>query len=298
MDMLKEQKNRGYVVAGAGGAVAFISFFLPYITISAIIISASISGSTIASSINGLFWFEMLAALVAIAVPLVLIYRSNAFGLTNMPLEKQIRYGIFTIIGAGAVGLLAQFILAINLSNNLGTYSSATSSGVSISLGIGWWLYLLAAIAIVVGGVMAYRSGAATMGAQSVWQYSSTQYPPYNQPSGPVPPTQYPYGQQYPTADQAPQYPSYPYPTVDQQQYIPTELRQPYPQTGQGSQPLYPMEQRPNQQTGPGQQQYDPTELRPYPQTGPGSQQLYPPMEQPQQPPYPPPQQQQWPPSQ
>jgi hypothetical protein len=280
MDKLKEQQNRGYVIAGIGGAVAFIAFFLPYVTISAFVISISFSGSTIASNVNGLLWFELLAALVAVAVPLVLIYRSSAFGFTSMPLEKQIRYGIFTIIGAGALGLLAQLIVFANLSGYLTSYNSTGSSGsgvnAGVSLGIGWWLYLLAAIAIVAGGVMAQRSGAATAASPSAWQYSSTQYPPYSQSSYPVPPTQYPqpYGQQYPTGDQPSQYPSYQYPTLDQQNYIPTELKQSYPQTG------------PAQQQG---QQYDPTELRPYPQTGPGSQQLYPPQPQ---------QQQQWPPKQ
>ena len=248
MDKLKEQRYRGYVIAGIGGIVAFIAFFLPYVSVSAVIISISVSGS----QIGGWLWFEFLAALVAIAIPLVLIYRNNAFGLTNMPIEKQIRYGIFTLIGAGAVGLLIELIAAINLHSALSgtTGVDPASIGVSVNLSIGYWLYLLASIAIVVGGVMAYRTMPALIAGQS-WQYpSATQYPPYGQ-QYPGPSTQYP---PYQSADQTP-YPSYPgqYPQADQQQYQPTEYQQPpYPQQ------QYPQQQYPQQQYPP--QQYPPSQ--------------------------------------
>ena len=263
MDKLKEQRYRGYVIAGIGGIVAFIAFFLPYVSVSAVIISISVSGS----QIGGWLWFEFLAALVAIAIPLVLIYRNNAFGLTNLPIEKQIRYGIFTLIGAGAVGLLIELIAAINLHSALSgtTGVDPASIGVSVNLSIGYWLYLLASIAIVVGGVMAYRTMPALIAGQS-WQYpSATQYPPYGQ-QYPGPSTQYP---PYQSADQTP-YPSYPgqYPQADQQQYQPTELKQPYPPTGpqqyqptEYQQPPYPQQQYPQQQYP--QQQYPPQQYPP-----------------------------------
>ncbi len=252
MEKLKEQRYRGYVIAGIGGIVAFIAFFLPYVSVSAVIISISASGS----QIGGWLWFEFLAALVAIAIPLVLIYRNNAFGLTNMPIEKQIRYGIFTLIGAGAVGLLIELIAALQIHSALSgtTGVDPTTLGVSVSLSIGYWLYLLSAIAIVVGGV------------GQAWQYpSATQYPPYGQ-QYPGPSTQYP---PYQSADQTP-YPSYPaqYPPVDQQQYQPTELKQPYPPTGpqqyqptEQQQPPYPQQQYPQQQYP--QQQYPPQQYPP-----------------------------------
>ncbi len=263
MEKLKEQRYRGYVIAGIGGIVAFIAFFLPYVSVSAVIISISASGS----QIGGWLWFEFLAALVAIAIPLVLIYRNNAFGLTNMPIEKQIRYGIFTLIGAGAVGLLIELIAALQIHSALSgtTGVDPTTLGVSVSLSIGYWLYLLSAIAIVVGGVMAYRTMPALIAGQA-WQYpSSTQYPPYGQ-QYPAPPTQYP---PYQSADPTP-YPSYPaqYPPVDQQQYQPTELKQPYPPTGpqqyqptEQQQPPYPQQQYPQQQYP--QQQYPPQQYPP-----------------------------------
>lgn len=258
MNTLKEEKNRGYVVAGIGGIVAFIAFFLPYISATG---SAYLSGiSWSASTLGGGLYFELLASFVAIAIPLVLIYRHNAFGLTSMPVEKQILYGVYTLLGAGAVGLLCEFILAV--SHN--TINGLDLTGYDVGLGIGWWLFLFSAIAIVVGGVMVLRNPQAL--TPQTWQYPSTQYP-YSQ-SYPPQPVQYPpYGTtgqppqsiQYPpygTTSQ-PQYPPYPpqYP-ADPEQYRPTEMGQQY----------LPTERRSGPQTGPQQ----------YPETGPRSQ-PYPP---------------------
>src|SRR5436190_8299704 len=165
---------------------------------------------------------------------------------------KEQRYRGYVI--AGVVGLLIELIAALQIHSALSGTAGVdpTALGVSVSLSIGYWLYLLSAIAIVVGGVMAYRTMPALIAGQS-WQYpSSTQYPPYGQ-QYPAPPTQYP---PYQSADQTP-YPSYPaqYPPVDQQQYQPTELKQPYPPTGpqqyqptEYQQPPYPQQQYPQQQ--------------------------------------------------
>lgn len=258
MDKLKEQRYRGLVIAGIAGIVAFIAFFLPYLTYSQII---SLNGSQ-AAGYNGLVWIELLIAIVAIVIPALLIYRNNPLGSATTPVEKQIRWGVYGLLGVGALGVLAQIIFAITV--NSFTVLGVPITSLGVGYGFGFWLYLLAAIAIIVGGVMAYRTMPALIAGQS-WQYpSSTQYPPYGQ--------QYPSSTQYPpyqSGDQNP-YPSYPaqqYPTADQQQYQPTELKQPYPPTGP-------------------QQQYQPTEYQqpPYQQ-----QQQYPPQQ------YPP---QQYPPSQ
>lgn len=243
MDTLKQPENRGYVVAGIGGIVAFVAFFLPYIsaTGSAYLNGISWSGSTL----GGGLYFELLAALLAIAIPLVLIYRNNAFGLTNMPPEKQVRYGIFTLIGAGAVGLLCELILATNHN----TIYGVDLTGYAVGLGFGWWLYLLSAFTIIAGGVMALRNPQ-TMAAGS-WQYPAGQYPynqPYSQQSTQYPPYSTP-GQYQPYT---PQYP------VDPEQYQATEMGQQYG----------PTERRPMPQTGP--QQYPDTRPRtgPYPPSG------------------------------
>jgi hypothetical protein len=253
MNTLKEERNRGYVIAGIGGIVAFIAFFLPYVSGSVFTGGYGISWS--GSTIGGGLYFELLAALAAIGIALVLIYSKNVFGLTNMSPDRQIRAGIFTMIGAGIVGVLCELILAINHNNINGVDLTIYAAGLSI----GWWLYLLSAIAIIVGAVMALRNPQAL--APGTWQYPTAQYP-YNQPYPP----------------QSAQYP--PYPTTGQSQYPPYT-------------PQYPADPELYQATEPGQQ-YAPTERRSTPQTGPQQypdtgqrSQPYPPSEPP--PPPPPP---------
>src|SRR5450759_2626592 len=168
MNTLKEERNRGYVIAGIGGIVAFIAFFLPYVSGSVYTsgYGISLSGSTI----GGGLYFELLAALAAIAIALVLIYSKSAFGLTNMPPDKQIRAGIFTIVGVGIVGLLCELILAINHNS----IDGIDLTPYAVGLNIGWWLYLLSAIAIIVGGVMALRNPLAL--APRTWQDPAAHY--------------------------------------------------------------------------------------------------------------------------
>ncbi len=240
MDTLKLQKNRGYVIAGMGVIVAFIAFFLPYV--STPVAALSLSGSQV-TQFQGLLWLELLVAIAAIVVAALLIYRSNPFGMATTPVEKQIRWGIYGLIGAGALGVLMQIIFAIGL-------NSISFMGVSItSVGV---------------GIYAMRIGAAT--AQP-WMYNSqsTQYPPY---SSQLPYSQPPYvtgDSMPPYVSQPPSYPSYgstPYPPPTEQQYQPTELKD----------PPYPVGQPPTD--------YSPTQFRPQPNppTGPqqGSQQLPP----------------------
>ena len=210
MDMLKQEKNRGYLIAGIGGIIGFIAFLLPYVSVSVLGYGASISGASAA----GWLWFEAIAAIVAIAVPALLIYRSNPFGMAMTPVEKQIRWGIYAIIGAGVVGLLIHILFAIDV-NNISYNGVPLGSLVSVGLGFGFWLYLLCALAIIVGGVFAMRvakPAAATVPPQA------QQYPPYPQQQwGQQPPPQYP--QQYPPVQQPPQQ----YPPVQQPpQYPPS----------------------------------------------------------------------------
>lgn len=112
VDLLKQQQNRGYVIAGGAAIIAFIAFFLPYVTASYLGISASASGTS-----GGWLWFEEIGAVVAIAVAAVLIFRNNAFGLTNMPVEKQVRYGRITLLGAGILALLLHLLFLLGYQN-------------------------------------------------------------------------------------------------------------------------------------------------------------------------------------
>lgn len=253
MDLLKQEKNRGYVIAGGAGIIALIAFFLPYVTASFLGYSASASGSN-----GGWLWLEEIGALVVVVAAAMLLFRNNAFGLSNMPVEKQILYGRYAIIGGAVLALLLHLLFAINVHSAIGDVG--TTAGVSVGLGFGWWLFLLAAIAMGVGGVLALRSPV----------QAATSYPPYQQP----------YNPQYPPY-QAPQYPPYqqpqqgqtPFPTYSQSDQQPSQ----YPPYQQGQAPQYPPYQ-PNQAEQPQQypQQYPPTQAAQPPQ--------YPP-QQPQNPP-------------
>lgn len=212
MDMLKEEKNRGYLIAGIGAVIAFIAFFLPYFTASASFGAISESSSAGGANTYGWVWFEFIAVLVAIAVSAVLIFRNNALsGVVNLPVEKQILYGRYALIGAGVLALLIHILFALNI-----PHASLQGLGYSYSygLGFGWWVFLIAALAMVVGGVLAYRT---PMPAVAAAQYpQSTQYPPYQQPQQPYPPqapSYPPYQQPYPPTEQPPQqYPPQPPP--------------------------------------------------------------------------------------
>lgn len=260
MDVLKLEKNRGYVIAGIAGIIGLIAFFLPYITVSFLGVSESVGGSS-----GGWVWFEEIGALVVAAASAILIFRNNAFGLSNMPLVKQIQYGRYAIIGGAGLALLIHLLFALDFHSVVGGVGDFSG----VSLGFGFWVFLLAAIAMVVGGVLALRSpipvevATAMPGAQASqpWQYpqQQTQYPPYQQPGYPQNPQQY-------------QQPSYP-------QAIPPQ--QPYQQPG------YPPQQpqQPQQQTPyPGQQQAYPAQQPPYQPQQQDPTQLYQPPQQPQQP--------------
>jgi len=233
MDMLKQEKNRGYVIAGGAAIIAFIAFFLPYVSASYLLYSYSASGTA-----GGWLWLEEIAAVVVIAVSAMLLLRSNAFGLTNMPVEKQIQYGRYTLIGAGGLALLLHLIFLLQYQSEVGGLGGVTS-GISVGLGFGYWLFLIAAIGMVVGGVLALRSPipAAGMG-QTYGQYpQSTQYPPYQQSYPPVDQqqSQYPPYQQPQQPYQYPAQPQQPY-QAPPQQYPPTEMQQP-PQQQQPNPP-------------------------------------------------------------
>ena len=148
MDKLKEQRYRGLVIAGIGGIVGFIFFFVPYLTYSSVSgVSNPISLSFSGEQIGGWLWLEFIATLVAIAIPIALIYRSNPFGLSNVPLEKQIRYGIFAIIGAGAIAVLVNFIFALNQNSIVVYWYGAPISYVpgsnTVNLSVGFWFFMI-----------------------------------------------------------------------------------------------------------------------------------------------------------
>lgn len=178
METLSQQKNRGYLVAGIGAIIALFAFlFLPYISYSVgPFVSGSLGGVQIAG-IQGLLWLEALFPLVAIVLAALLTFRSNPFGMRTTPIATQIRWGVYSLLGVGALSLLLQIVLAINANGAIQavTGNPILSSFVSISYGIGYWLYLLAAIAIIVGAVLTLRLPISSFDAPPLqpWQQES-----------------------------------------------------------------------------------------------------------------------------
>lgn len=275
MNVFKEEKNRGYIIAGIGGIVGVIAFYLPFVTYTSTTSGTSITAASSQSySVGGAFFglisVSFLITTLVVAIAAILLLSPSPFGATNLSQEKQLQYGNYAIVGGGALVLLFHIIFAFGDHGFtlFGSTISSATTGISTSLSIGFWLFLLASLAMIAGGVLALRPNLLSRGAGA-----GAYQQPYQQPYQPP----------YTTADQQP----YAYPPVDQQPYSSYQGQYP-PQQG------YP-QQYPQQGN---QQQFAPTEMsqqnyqqQPYQQPTP--QQQFAPTERAQQPQYPPPQPQQ-----
>ena len=187
METLRQEKNRGYLVAGIGAIVALFAFlFLPYISYSVGPFGGSIGGTQIAGS-QGLVWLEALLPLAAIVLTALLVYRSNPFGMTTTPIATQIRWGVYSVLGVGALSLLVHIILALNANGSIQAVTGSPFLGslVSVGFGLGYWLYLLSAIAIIVGAVLTLRMPMAIFESS---QLESSQQEPQSSRWPPSPP--------------------------------------------------------------------------------------------------------------
>lgn len=248
-DKIKLERYRGYAIAGGAAIVAFIAFFLPYITVSGILVGGSQSAS--GASSGSWLWLEFIGTLVVIAVSAVFLFRDNLLsGTINMPIDQQIKLGKGLLLGSSILAILVHLLLLLGYSSyGANAYSGY---GVSVSLGFGFWLFMLAVIAMLVGSIMALRTPAPAMAQPVQYPPQATPYSPYQQPYQPYPPTdQQPY--QYPPVSQQPQQPyQQPYPTTGQQPYQyppvdqqPQQVYQPYPPVGQQPLQYPPMEMPP-----------------------------------------------------
>ena len=138
---------------------------------------------------QGLIWLEALLPLAAIALASLLVFRSNPFGMTTTPLATQIRWGVYAILGSGALSLLLHIILAFNENGSIQavTGNPVLGSLISVGFGLGYWLYLLAAIAIIVGAVLTLRMPMSTFGESPL---ETSQQESQIQQWPPSPPTQ------------------------------------------------------------------------------------------------------------
>jgi hypothetical protein len=136
------------VIAGIGAIVALISFFLPYYTMSYFytdLPSGSLSES--GYGVGGRYWLDFIIALAALAIVLLLQFGEQWFKSSSNPtiqrvvasLASQPRTWYTSLIAVGGFAIFFHFILDLGRLN---------------IWGLGSWLYLLGAIAIVVGGVL------------------------------------------------------------------------------------------------------------------------------------------------
>jgi hypothetical protein len=160
-------ENRSYLIAAIGSLVALLSFFIfGFWGVSA---SSTLVGGFTSSSFTGsdaagtggyfVLWLVPLAALVVLAIACLLVLGINAV--------QQItpaNGGRYTVI-AGVVGLVALVVSAFKINSDVSKFTGGIDSaelarlGVHYSsgLGFGFWLTLLALIAVIVGGVMNMR---------------------------------------------------------------------------------------------------------------------------------------------
>lgn len=152
---IKEQKNRGYVVAGAGAAVALFAFyFLPYsATYSDMFGHETLTASNSGLG-HGLLWLELLLALAALVVAARLMFGSNPFG-TTTSLATQTRWGVRTLISSGILSILIQLVITLMTKIE---FQSGPDIGFYLNFDMGYWVYMLAMAVVLVGGVIAQRT--------------------------------------------------------------------------------------------------------------------------------------------
>ena len=246
MNMQAKSQKYGHLIAASGMVVALIGFFLiPFVTMSYMNtqsqtqISSYTYSAIQAAELQGFIWLDALLASGILLVALLLAFSRNPFGMSRVPLDKQVQLGAYALIGAIAASMLLQYIVMGTIPGSLmGMFSSLFSAAgsassalqiqsvlnsISMSYATGSWFYLVGML-IAIGGEI-YALYAARPAAVVPAQVSSPYMPPmqsapasWQQPSSPYqqdwqqpnqPPSQ-PVQEQYPPqqAWQAPQPPT------------------------------------------------------------------------------------------
>ena len=149
------QENRAYLIAGVGGLIAFLGYFiLPYWGYSySLATLGSYSGSFTGSQFGSWLFLSMLGGLVAAVVAVI-----EALGISAVPqLTPQLASRI--LLGSGVASALGIVIFLLQYNSSLSGLGTV-GSGVSYGLSFGFYLAVLATIAMLVGGFMAFRKTA------------------------------------------------------------------------------------------------------------------------------------------
>ncbi len=179
-------KNRNYAIAGAGAVLAIVAFFLPMITVS--------DGSPYhVGTVNGaqsgiIYWLaELLAVGIGIVAALFLFRGRNPFG-TLQPLAKQVRWAAYAFTGGGGLSF-SIVLLGITATVSRTNFMFGTSiPGLSVSWGIGSWLFLLGMAAVMITGVfmlIGKAIGAGVMNPADQYSYQDNGLVPDQSPKNP-----------------------------------------------------------------------------------------------------------------
>lgn len=189
-----------------------------------------------AASIQGFIWLDALLASSILLVALLLAFSRNPFDMNRVPLDKQVQWGTYALIGASVVSLLVQYIVMTTIPGGLrgmfsslisasGSASSAIQSilnSISISYSTGSWFYLVGML-IAIGGEI-YVLRAARPAAVVPTQVSSPYMPPVQSTPSSWQQPSFPNQQDWQQPNQLPpQHPSLP----AQEQYPPRQPWQP-----------------------------------------------------------------------
>lgn len=171
---IKQQKNRGYAIAGVSAVVALFAFyFLPFMTYLSefdpnILILYNPVAIT-AAEFDKYTQFSGLLTFITLILATLLIVRDKPFGMAKTPIVIQRRRAVYAMIGVSGLSIL---IYVFEVISNI-------YRGPFDSINVGFWLYLLAMGAIIAGSIMALRT-------------LSSSLPPQAQREGQPPPTQSP----------------------------------------------------------------------------------------------------------
>ena len=272
MDKIKQQQNRGYLVAGIGALVALLAFLLlPYVTVTMKIIASSTSVYITTMTINataltqssgngfslfsyssygqsqGTFWLLPILSLVALALTGLLLYREHPFGKgINAPVTNQRQWANYGLIAVAALSVIIQIVTIASLGSQIQSSINATNSSggsssnlttVSTAGHIGFWLYLLGMAAVAAGATLLLVQANKQTRAIPSANISAVPSPqPWQSPAAPVaavPPN--PYAQQYSTGAQQ----DWSQPSQPQQPPPPPYSAQQWPPSSNQPQPPY-----------------------------------------------------------
>lgn len=178
INTIKQQKNRGYVIAIVGAVLALFAFsFLPFATylipdgdfeLGIIWYNAT---SLSAANFDQFTQLSGMLTFITLLLAVLLTFRTNPFGMAKTSIDMQRRRTMYAMLGMSGLSILIYLGEVINNSISYVGFSS---------VGLGFWLYLLGVGIVIIGSIVALRTRSSSLPpqAQREWQPPPTQLPP------------------------------------------------------------------------------------------------------------------------